>query len=460
MTAPTPPNGDTTVGRKRQRRLALAAVLTLIAVAALLTPELIGGRTGDERLTTYSAEAQGAQLLYELSGRMGWHVERWSAGPRIPANQSTVVAVLDPVQPIGAIEAHELLSRVRAGAGLLYVMSGDSPLNDSLHIKRSVFGGVYQPTAAGTADMPVGSVGDTVKARRFDSAASDTAADDDDESETAAECVHVLPNGGALPMWTDQTVRLWRFQWTRPRPRGMVVFARSTVERETRDTSFDRSALAAAGFPLGEGRVVVISDPDLLRNDVLRVCKWGLDVATARMLDYLATGEPPRDRLVFDEYHQGFGTHPGTLRAIVVYLSRVPSGHVLLQAMVAGLVLLLALGPRALPPQDVERVERRSPLEHVDALANAYARVGATRTATARLLRGVRRRVEPNGMRAPIGSDDPDASFLAVAEQAPARRLDVALVRRALTMPVGRRDFESAGAALRRLEESLVAERK
>src|SRR5436305_11080678 len=217
MTAPTPPNGDTTAGRKRQRRLALAAVLTLIAVAALLTPELIGGRTGDERLTTYSAEAQGAQLLYEQSARMGWHVERWSAGPRTPANQSTVVAVLDPVQPIGAIEAHELLSRVRAGAGLLYVMSGDSPLNDSLHIKRSVFGGVYQPTAAGIADMPVGSVGDTLKARRFDSAASDTAADDDDESETAAECGHVLPNGGALPMWTDQTVRLWRFQWTRLR---------------------------------------------------------------------------------------------------------------------------------------------------------------------------------------------------------------------------------------------------
>ena len=261
-------------------------------------------------------------------------------------------------------------------------------------------------------------------------------------------------------MWPDQTVRVWRFQWTRPRPRGTVVFARSTLEREIPDTSFGRSAPAAAGFPLGAGRVVVVSDPDMLRNDVLRVCKWGLDVVTARMLDFLAAGEPRRARLIFDEYHQGFGTHPGTLRAIIVYLSRVPSGHVLLQGMLAGLVLLLALGPRALPPHDVERVERRSPLEHVDALANAYSRVGATRTATARLLRGVRRRVEPSGMRSPIGADDPDATFLAMAEAFPSRRPDVALVRRALAQPLSRRDFENIGGALRRLEESLIAERK
>jgi hypothetical protein len=461
MTTPSFPNDETLTRRKRQRRLALAFVLALIAVAALLTPEVIGGRTGDQRLTTYSAEAQGAKLLYELAGRMGWQVERWTVNAPVLAGPSTVVAVLDPVQPIAALETHVLLSQVRAGAGLLYVMSDNSALNDSLHIKRSVFGGVYQATAAGTADLPPAAAsGDTSKARRFESSASDSDAVDDDETEQAAECKRASPNGGGLPMWADQTVRLWRFQWTGPRPRDAVVFARSTLERVSRDTSFGRSATAAAGFSLGAGRVVVISDPDLLRNDVLRVCKWGLDVVTARMLDFLAVGEPPRNRLVFDEYHQGFGTHPGTLRAIVLYLSRVPSGHVLLQAMLGGLVLLLALGPRVLPPHDVEHVERRSPLEHVDALANAYARVGATRTATARLLRGVRRRIEPTTARAPIGAVDPDATFLAMAEEAPSRRLDVGLVRRALTTPVSRRDFESVGLALRRLEESLVAERK
>ena len=77
MTAPSTPNGKPAADRRR-RRLALAAILTLIALAALFTPEVIGGRTGDTRLTTYSAEAQGAKLLYELASRLGWRVERWT----------------------------------------------------------------------------------------------------------------------------------------------------------------------------------------------------------------------------------------------------------------------------------------------------------------------------------------------------------------------------------------------
>src|SRR3954451_19766252 len=116
MTTPSVPE-DGPLATRRRRRLALVAILAVIIVAALFTPELIGGRTGDDRLTTYSAEAQGAKLLYELAGRMGSPVERWNSGPRVPRKPRTVVAVLDPVQPISAIETHELLSRVRAGAG-------------------------------------------------------------------------------------------------------------------------------------------------------------------------------------------------------------------------------------------------------------------------------------------------------------------------------------------------------
>ena len=452
MTAPATPNDKPTAVRRR-RWLALAAILTVIIAAALLTPEVIGGRTGDARLTTYSAEAQGAKLLYELASRLGWHVERWTDAAPIAADDRTVMAILAPVEPPGVIETHEILDRVRAGAALLYVMSGGGPLNDSLHVKRSLFGGMYQATAIGTADARRAS--DTLRARRFDTAATDNV--DDDEVQASGECEHAAPNDG-LSMWPDQTVRLWRFSFTRGRPVGTVIFARSTLERETRDTSVARSAPAAAGFPLGRGRVVVLSDPDLLRNDVLRVCHWGLDVVAARMLEYAAVGTSRRDRLVFDEYHQGFGTHPGTLRAIALYLSRAASGHVLLQGLLAGLVLLLALGPRALPVHDEERVERRSPLEHVGALAQAYARVGATRTATARLVRGLRRRVERGGTERTRGESD--TGFLEHTAASPSRAADVAVVRHALETAVSRREFEAVGGAIRRLEDSLLAERR
>ena len=179
------------------------------------------------------------------------------------------------------------------------------------------------------------------------------------------------------------------------------------------------------------------------------------------MLEYLAAGEMKRDRLVFDEYHQGFGTHPGTMRAIAVYLSRASSGHVLLQAMLAGLVLLLALGPRALPAHDAERIERRSPLEHVTALAQAYARVGGTRTATSRLLRGVRRRVEHGARKdGRLTTIEADARFLETAAATPALAADVALIRRALADPIGRREFEAVGSALQRVEQTLLTQRR
>ena len=459
MTGPSGPN-DAMAQRRLRRRIALAAMLTLIVVAALLTPELIGGRTGDPRLTTYSAQPQGARLLYELAGRLGWHVERWTNGGDVTADVRSVVAVLDPVQPLGATEAHRVLERVRSGSALLYVMSGNSPLDDSLHLKRSLFGGTYERTAAGSADAPgVSHASDTLKARRFDSPASDSAAADDEESEVPAECAHTTPNGGGLPMWTDETIRLSRLTWTRPRPAGTIVFARSVTE--SHDTATGRSAPAAAGFPLGKGRVVVLADPDLLRNDVLRVCRWQLDVVAVRMLEYLAAGEPRRDRLAFDEYHQGYGTHPGTVRAIALYLTRAPSGHVLIQALLGGLVLLLALGPRPLPAHDAERVERRSPLEHVRALAQAYARVGGTRTTTSRLLKGLRRRVERGAGRdaASLGAQS-DAHFLDTISQTPALADDAALVRRALTTPLTRREFEAVGGALQRLETSLLTQRR
>lgn len=457
MTAPATSDDAGGVDRHRRlrRRLALGALLVLIVVTALLTPELTGARTGDQRLTTYSAEPQGARLLYELADRLGWRVERSNADT-IVADSRTVLVILDPAQPLAAIEVHRVLEHVRAGSGLLYVMNGGAPLEDSLHLEQTM-GGTYVPTAAGIAEAPrQARRSDSLRARRYDSAAAgDSAVDDDDIA--SVECAGKTRNGGALPFWGDDGVHLYRLAWKRPRPSDAVIFARASLEIG-RDSGVARPA--AVGFSLGRGRVVVVSDPDQLRNDVLRVCRWGLDVVAVRMLEYLSQGvSPPRNRLVFDEYHQGFGAHPGTLRAIGLYLSRTSSGHVLLQCMLGGLVLLLALGPRLVPASDPERLERRSPLEQVGALARAYARVGATRTATARLLHGVRRRLERAGHGRPMPSSD--IVFLdEAARAAPALCDDVSLIKRALATTVTTRELESVGAALSRLEQTLQTQRR
>jgi hypothetical protein len=371
-----------------------------------------------------------------------------------------ILAVLSPPEPLSAIETHEVLQHVRAGGALLYVIRGGSALEDSLHVRRVILGGMYKEAAAGTTD--VGRPGEMRgTAPRLQADSSDVGSLPQDET-ASLECTHGDPNGGALPLWGDEHIYLYQLRFTRPRPPGMVTFARSVTDPQVRDSTRAHALPAAVGYPLGQGRLVIVSDPDLLRNDVLRGCRWGIDVVAVRMLEYLSEtaglGAGRRDRILFDEYHQGYGVHPGTVRAIVLYLARASSGHVLVQLLIGGLVLLLALGPRPLPPHDPEFIERRSPLEHVSALAQAYERVGATRTVTANLLRGVRRRVERKGAAtAATTPEESDDAFLeSVLKASPALAPQVALIRRALRDTVSRREFEDVGASLRQLEDSLL----
>ena len=136
------------------------------------------------------------------------------------------------------------------------------------------------------------------------------------------------------------------------------------------------------------------------------------------------------------------------------FLTGQPAGRVILEGVLAALVLLLALAPRPLPPQPKGRTERRDPLEQADALARAYQQVDATRTATQRLLRGVRSRTARG---APRGGADADRAFVEqVATSAPERAADVALVLRGLGAQGAAPALADIGAALRRIEDALT----
>ena len=172
------------------------------------------------------------------------------------------------------------------------------------------------------------------------------------------------------------------------------------------------------------------------------------------MLAFVRPPNDPKPAVVFDEYHHGYGVHGGSLRAAAMYLGRTSSGHFLAQALVAGLLLLLAKAPRALPPRDVGQIQRRSPIEHADALGRAFEDVGATRTATARLLGGVRRRVGRAVAVSPGATDD---EFLTIVERTNPRLSDsIRQIRNALEQPVAPQQFSLAGTALERIEHALT----
>jgi hypothetical protein len=167
-------------------------------------------------------------------------------------------------------------------------------------------------------------------------------------------------------------------------PRDTVVFLGVlTTEKLTL-----RRRPAVLGLPLGRGRVIAMADPWIVRNQLLDEDE--LVLLPERMLEW--TAPSPKARIVFDEYHHGMGRHASVIAAMQRALGDTPVGRAGLQVMLAGLVLLIALGTRPIAPRARMRVERRSPFEHVGALARAYSQVGATRLAARRLVRGLRRR--------------------------------------------------------------------
>ena len=391
----TPAAGNSSLSARLTRPAVILPTLAVVVLlVALFTPEQSTRSRGG--LSSYSTAPDGARLVAELAKRMGWRVEQRLAPLDSPGAPSVVQVVIAPREGLGAKEAHHLLEHVRRGGGLIVAMDGGA-LMDSFHVATKDFGRLAaEHDAVGCAP-------------------------------SARQILDPVPYMAALT-------------WRRPPPDTPTVLAMAE--------SRERGLLpVAVGVQIGKGRAVIAVDGDFFRNDVVRICRDEADLAVARILTYVREGTPPRSTLLFDEYHHGFGMHPGSIRAITGYLAHTSSGHLLLQAVVAGLILLLALSPRPIAPHDPERLARRSPLEHADALGHAYAEVGATRTATVRLVDGLRRRIRRVG-----GEADPSLFLQRLASERPALSADIAVITRALSQPVSARDLAEVGEALRRVE--------
>jgi hypothetical protein len=388
--------------------VALPALAVIVLIVALFTPEPVERGRGD--VSTFSRAESGGRLAYDFAGRLGWRVGRRLSPLDTPTAAHIVHVVLAPREDLGAGETHRLLESVRRGGALIASLDEGSTLSDSLRI------------AAGQLGRFVGPDGN----------------DGCTEAHERRGGIFATP-----PVVTS-------IAWHRPAPPDLMTFATIVVRQ--------REALpAVVGFGVSAGRVVLVSDAELFTNDVIRVCDWQADVVLSRALAYVKDGRGiARTTLVFDEYHHGYGTHPGSVSAIGQYIARTPSGHLFAQLVLAGLVLLLAIAPRPIVPRDPERIVRRSPLEHADALAHAYAEAGAERTAVARLVEGVRRRVG----RAAGGTASNESFLNAVAGLRPTLSDDVNRVRAALNAGAGagagQRELAAVGASLHRIEQSLT----
>jgi hypothetical protein len=394
-------------------RVILPILVAILVFAALVTPAAVGDKAA--HLTTYSVEARGARGFQETLERLGYRTSRMEHAFGDTMRVDVTWAVMAPVIRMSEREIGRLLGAVRAGANLLYVSGSPGPLFDSLQLsERPGFASEVDSSAgvfSAIAELPPGCRRPPVD----------------------------LPSGlGTLPQ---------SFSTARAELQDTITFVGAT----STGRASARPVKVAFGMRLGNGRVVVVSQPNMFRNDVIRRCDRREGVVAVRIMEWL--GEPKDREVLFDEWHHGYGEREEMMDVVRRAVISSPAGRAMLQLVAASLVLLMVAGVRPIPPRPRETIERRSPFEHVGALARAYENVKATRRATRLLVRGLRRRHDAAAWR--IGSDQDYLNAVKMSHPRLAPQVDLLL--RALQQPPSPAEFIEVGKAVEHIERALTS---
>ena len=161
--------------------------------------------------------------------------------------------------------------------------------------------------------------------------------------------------------------------------------------------------LSAGGQPVvvrfttrGRRVVTLVSDDRLFSNRVMRESAAG-----PLALGLVVTRYP---RIIIDEYHHGFDASGSLAGAAFDWSLRSPWGWAVWQLVAVGVIALIAAGVRFGPAQRIIERRRRSPLEHVRALATALAAARGHDVAVRLIVQGLRRRLGQVGRAEKVGA--------------------------------------------------------
>ncbi len=338
-----------------------------LALAAALGIALVAGRrtaatpTLDTRTSTHVSGPRGARAVYDVLARLGWPVARrrrplFDLADERPSGTALLV-VLDPPRPLDPAELEAVVAFVE---------------RDGAVLAAGPAGGIT--ACAGWRTRSAG-------ARWGDSMAV------------------VAPGGRRLPLVrrvlalpgadTTDLPRLERGFGAQPfAPTGckaMVAIATDTVLR----LADGRPVIARLRYP-GGGQVILAADPGYFTNRA-----WRDTDAAFFLLPLLTPGASPGSpgSIVWDEYHQGEGQSGSLGRAAGTWLVGTPVGRGLIQLAVVALVALAVAAVRFGPARPVVERRRRSPLEHVEALAAGLEGAAGVDTAVGLIVTGLRRRL-------------------------------------------------------------------
>jgi hypothetical protein len=336
------------VGKRRDLGALGLLFLVVALLSTLATPQR--SESTDPRPSSFLTSDGGTRALHDLLGRLDIKTGRRLTPFADADSLAGTLVMVAPTDGISPAELHELAQWIRGGGTLLYAAGPwDSDVRDSLGLRVLTLQGDSLTRWNGR-----------------------------DSAVSARALGHP---------WTAGLDRVDGFRRTLdPRSPALLRPGAVTVLAIGKRP-------AAAAFPLGRGRVVAWSDSRPLANDTLRAS--GAAPVFARMAAELSRGGRT---VYFDEYHHGYRGGGSAVAGTLRFLRDRPWGHAAVQWLVVAAGLLLLAGRRFGAPVQPLPARRRSPLEHVEALAGAYRQGGARRTARRLLLAGLARRM---GRRAP-----------------------------------------------------------
>jgi hypothetical protein len=396
--------------------LLLAGAIGVAVFAASRTPK---PPARDSRASTFLTGPDGSQALYRVLVRLGRPVERrrtalfsLTGDTARRASPPALLVVLHPPLSLEPAELEQVVRFVQQGGGAVLAAGWG--------------GGITR--CAGWRLQP-------------------------DRGGAQGDSVAVRPPPGAENLRLPRAARVLA-----PRARGEAGGGRlaglvkrsvaapddacDSLAAEARDTL----VAAANGRPIvlrlhyaGGGTITLASDAGWFRNHVWR----DTDVPYV-VLPLLIPQR--RGRVVWDEYHQGFGRESPSMAALTWdWMLHSPAGWAILQLVAVGLVWLAVTAVRFGPARSVIERRRRSPLEHLEALAAGLESAGDSDTAVRRIVAGLRRRLSRAGH---VGSADLTAwlETLELATASTRGRGAVRRLRQLITQRGGERALDAAQA--------------
>ena len=396
----------------------LSAVAVLLVLFVIFAPQ----QSSDPgtMYSSYGTGAGGTRAIYDVLKRLGFTVERNEKALSAEPDNNTTYLLFNPAQPLTAIEQSHLLAAVRHGTVLVFTMDGDA-LGDSLGFETTTPAGGFftlngTRVAGGNQKPP--------------------AVQDPRAIFQAAFPISVTV--ASTSKESGQT-----FLWLEPAEHSKAAQLDSSQQ-----------AALVIGHRVGRGYAIAVAPAQIVINQSVREPRSAIAIVRAIQFASTSTAQQPRShKIVFDEYHHGFGTHADMVAAIERGLTQTPLGRVTLELVAAALMLLLAFAVRPLAPISVPPVSRRSPLEHVGALAYAYSQVNAKTLGTTRLIHGLRRR-HPFGLPKSV----PDSEYMStIRTRVPAVATDVdeVLAASSINLSASSDSFADTGTAIANIERAI-----